>query len=155
GENDTEPREGERTRTVDGAAAPPPPAATPRVLGEYELLEKLGAGGMGEVYKARHRRLDRLAAVKLVPVCGAASEQTAARFVREVRAAGTVDHPNVVETYDAGEHAGTVYLAMKLVEGQDLARLVRERGPLPVGEACDLARQAALGLGHLAGRGLV
>jgi hypothetical protein len=72
-----------------------------------------------------------------------------------MRAAGSVDHPNVVETHDGGEYAGTVYLAMKLVAGVNLTKLIEERGPLPVAEACDIARQVALGLEHLAERGLV
>ncbi len=140
-----------RPADVPGA----PPASVLRVLGEYELLGKLGAGGMGEVYKARHRRLDRLVALKLLPPRADQPAEALARFLREMRAAGQVEHPNVVEAHDAGELTGTVYLAMKLVEGKDLAKLVRERGALPVAEACGIARQVALGLGHLAECGLV
>jgi serine/threonine protein kinase len=136
-------------------AAPGPSAAVLRVLGEYELLEKLGAGGMGEVYKARHRRLDRLVALKLLLPRDDQPAEAVARFLREMRAAGKVEHPNVVEAHDAGEHAGTVYLAMKLVDGMALSKLVSERGALPVAEACAIARQVALGLGHLAECGLV
>jgi serine/threonine protein kinase len=148
------------TPTPDGTPIPDtqPPADTgppPQLLGEYELLERLGAGGMGEVYKARHRRLGKLVALKLLPAGAHRSGQALARFLREMRAVGTLDHPNVVEAHDAGERAGTVYLVMKLVEGTDLGRLVRARGPLPVTEACDLARQAALGLQYLHERGLV
>jgi serine/threonine protein kinase len=146
----------DRGSASDVPGAPPAqPASVLRVLGEYELLEKLGAGGMGEVYKARHRHLDRLVALKLLPHRDDQPPEAVARFLREMRAAGQVDHPNVLEAHDAGEHTGTVYLAMKLVEGQDLAKLVRERGALPVAEACSIARQVALGLGHLAVCGLV
>jgi hypothetical protein len=126
-----------------------------RRLGEYELLQPLGEGGMGQVWKARHRRLDKLVAVKLLHIHRQASPLAVERFLREIKALGRLDHPNVVEASDAGEQAGVVYLVMKLVEGTDLARLVRERGPLPVEEACTLVRQAALGLGYLHDLGLV
>jgi tRNA A-37 threonylcarbamoyl transferase component Bud32 len=128
---------------------------TPPILGEYELLERLGAGGMGEVFKARHRKLGKLVALKLITAGKRESQQRLDRFLREIRAIGTLDHPNVVEAHDAGEQDGIVYLTMKLVEGVDLTKLVRERGPLSVAETCNLARQAALGLHYLHGRGLV
>jgi serine/threonine protein kinase len=147
---------------------PPPPAgavaggstatfhrAPPRVLGEYDLLEPLGAGGMGEVYQARHRRLDKLVALKVLPADARPSADRVARFLREMKAIGNLDHVNVVEAHDAGEDGGIVYLAMKLIEGIDLGRLLKERGQLPVAEVCDLARQAALGLEYLHRRGLV
>lgn len=130
-------------------------AAPPRTLGEYELLEPLGAGGMGEVYKARHRRLDKLVALKLLRASERQSGDRIARFLREMKAIGALDHPNVAEAYDAGEQAGIVYLAMKLIDGIDLGRLVKEKGPLPVAEACDLVRQAALGLDYLHRRSLI
>jgi serine/threonine protein kinase len=143
------------TGTFDPRGVPDVEEPVPKVLGEYELLEPLGAGGMGKVYKARHRKLDKLVALKLLRGLAQPSPEALARFLREMRAAGGLDHPNVVEAHDAGEQAGVAYLVMKLVEGTDLARLVRERGPLPVAEACELARQAALGLQHLHERGLV
>ena len=136
-------------------AAPSGGAAPPRVLGEYDVLERLGGGGMGEVYKARHRRLDKLVALKLLPVGSRHALDHAARFLREMKTIGGLDHVNVVEAHDAGEQSGVVYLVMKLVEGVDLSKLVRQRGPLPVAEACELARQAALGLQYLHERGLV
>jgi serine/threonine protein kinase len=148
----------------DGLRAPPqvftqtPPRSTahpPRVVGEYELGDELGGGGMGVVYRARHRRLDKWVALKLLPVHTRHSEDAVERFLREMRAVGGLKHPNVVEAYDAGEQTGVVYLAMELVEGMDLDKLVRKRGPLPVAEACALVQQAALGLQHLHERGLV
>jgi tRNA A-37 threonylcarbamoyl transferase component Bud32 len=132
-----------------------PPAPLPALLGEYELLERLGGGGMGEVFKARHRRLDKLVAVKLLARRHAHAPEAVARFLREMKALGRLEHPNVAEALDAGEHEGTVFLVMKLVEGTDLRRLVEERGPLPVAEACELIRQAALGLHYLHERDLV
>jgi serine/threonine protein kinase len=133
----------------------PPAQEAPQTLGEYDLLEKLGAGGMGEVYRARHRRLDKRVALKLLTVDSRASRDRLARFLREMKAVGSLDHPNLVEAYDAGEQAGIVYLVMKLIEGTDLGKLVQQRGPLSVAEACDLARQTALGLAYLHERGLV
>src|SRR5262249_49661252 len=93
--------------------------------------------------------------VKLLPCRPDLSPQAVERFLRETRALGQLEHPNVVEATDAGQHGDTVYLAMKLVEGEDLHRLVRRRGPLPVPQACDLARQTADALAYLHGRGLV
>jgi serine/threonine protein kinase len=134
---------------------PTHPGGGPRRIGEYELLEPLGAGGMGEVFKARHRRLGKLVALKLLPVGSHSSADRVARFLREIQAVGSLNHPNVIEAHDAGEEAGVVYLAMKLVEGEDLGRLVQRGGPLPVAQACELARQAALGLQYLHERGLI
>jgi hypothetical protein len=110
---------------------------------------------MGEVYKARHRRLDKLVALKLLPAGAQSCLEIVARFQREMKAIGALDHPNVVEAHDAGEQSGVVYLAMKLIDGIDLNRLIKERGPLPIAEVCELVRQAALGLHYLHGRGLV
>jgi serine/threonine protein kinase len=127
----------------------------PRLLGEYELLDRLGAGGMGEVYRARHRRLGKLVAVKVMPPGLRGAEQALARFQRETEAVGQLDHPHLVEAHDAGEQDGIVYLVLKLIDGIDLQRLVKQHGPLPVTEACRLVRQAALGLQYLHERGLV
>ncbi len=127
----------------------------PRILGEYELLDRLGTGGMGEVYRARHRRLKKLVALKLIRQENHGSADALARFRREMEAVGQLDHPHVVEAHDAGEQDGVVYLVLKLIDGVDLYRLVQERGPLPAAEACELIRQAALGLQYLHERGLV
>jgi serine/threonine protein kinase len=143
------------TPTLPMGRAGPSASGSPRALGEYEILERLGSGGMGEVYKARHRRLNKLVALKLLPVASSSLQERVARFVREMQAVGPLDHPNVVEAFDAGEEGGKAYLVMRLVEGVDQDRLDRERGPLPVAEACDLARQAAQGLDYLHRRGLI
>ncbi|HTU88668.1 MAG TPA: serine/threonine-protein kinase [Gemmataceae bacterium] len=141
--------------TTDAAAEPPPSELPWRIVGEYEVLAPLGSGGMGEVYKARHRRLNKFVALKLLPADSREPREAAARFQREMKAVGDLDHPNVVEAHDAGEQSGVVYLAMKLIDGVDLERLVKQRGPLPIAEACELVRQAALGLHYLHERGLV
>jgi WD40 repeat protein/tRNA A-37 threonylcarbamoyl transferase component Bud32 len=124
-------------------------------LGSYVLLDKLGEGGMGAVFKARHSKLGRAVALKVIRKERLGSEAAVKRFRREIRAAAQLDHPNVVLAYDADEDGGTHFFAMELVEGTDLARLVKQRGPLPVREACDYVRQAALGLQHAFERGLV
>ncbi len=140
--------------TLEGPLTPSPFEPSKRLVGEYELLQRLG-GNMGDVYKARHRRLDKLVALKLLPADPRHPFEAAARFQREMKAVGALDHPNVVEAHDAGEQSGVIYLAMKLIDGVDLERLVRQRGPLPIAEACDMIRQAALGLHYLHQRGLV
>jgi serine/threonine protein kinase len=143
---------------LTGALTPAAPTFItdpPCLLGEYEVGEKLGGGGMGRVYRARHRRLGKPVALKLLAGSAAGDPERVARFLREMRALGSLKHPHVIEAHDAGEHNGVVYLAMELVEGTDLDKLVRQRGPLPIAEACDLARQAALGLQHLHEHGLV
>ena len=126
-----------------------------RQLGEYKLLAKLGQGGMGAVYKALHTKLQREVALKVLPKGHLASKQAIARFEREMVAVAKLDHPNVVRAYDAREIGSTRFLVMELVEGLDLSRLVERLGPLPVADACELIRQAALGLQCAHENGLV
>jgi formylglycine-generating enzyme required for sulfatase activity/tRNA A-37 threonylcarbamoyl transferase component Bud32 len=133
----------------------PLPSVLPADFGRYRLLEKLGEGGMGAVYKARDARLGRVVALKVIRRELLAHPDAARRFLREVRAAAQLSHPNVVHALDAGEAGGTHFLALEFVEGADLATLVRQRGPLPVELARDCVRQAALGLQHAFERGLV
>ncbi len=115
-------------------------------LGEYRLLEKLGEGGMGAVYRALHTKLGRQVALKVLPKGCIEDERAIARFEREMMAVGAVDHPNIVRAMDAREIEGTRFLVMEFVKGLDLGKVVRRVGPLPVADACELARQAALGL---------
>jgi serine/threonine protein kinase len=125
------------------------------LLGPYLLLDKLGEGGMGTVYKARNVKIGRLVAVKVIRKDRLDSEMAIRRFHREIQAAGQLWHPNIVRAFDADEVNGTHFFVMEYVEGRDLARLVKERGLLPVAEACDYIRQTALGLQHAFERGLV
>jgi eukaryotic-like serine/threonine-protein kinase len=125
------------------------------VRGSYVLLERLGEGGMGTVFKARHRRLGKVVALKVIRPERLGSPTAVRRFWREVRAVAQLDYPHIVHAYDADEIGGTHFLVMEYVAGQDLARLVESRGPLPVDLACDCARQAALGLQHAHERGMV
>src|SRR5262249_26230998 len=141
--------------TSSTPAAAAPARALPPLLGEYEVLDRLGARGMGEVDRARHRGLGKLVALKVLHERRLGSADAVARFRREAEAVGPLDHPHLVEAHDAGEQDGVAYLVLKLIDGTDLHRLVREKGPLPVAEACELVRQAALGLQYLHERGLV
>lgn len=123
-------------------------------FGPYEVIEELGRGGMGIVFKARNVRLDRLAALKLLPAHLALDDETRARFVAEARAASALDHPNICTIYDAGEHEGRLYLAMACYEGETLEDRIA-RGPLSVEDAVGFAVQAADGLAEAHRRGIV
>jgi eukaryotic-like serine/threonine-protein kinase len=125
------------------------------VLGSYVVLEPLGAGGMGQVFKARHRYLQRHVALKLIRHDQRDSPDTVQRFQREVRLLAELRHRHIVQAHDAGYAGDTWFLAMELLEGVDLDSLVRQHGPLPIDQACAYARQAALGLQHAHERGLV
>jgi eukaryotic-like serine/threonine-protein kinase len=125
------------------------------ILGPYILLQRIGEGGMGQVYKARQRMLNRVVALKVIRKECLGNPRVIARFQREIRAAGQLNHPHIVRAYDADQLDGTYYIAMEYIDGVDLAHLVREQGPLPVAQACEYIRQAALGLQHAFERGLV
>jgi len=125
-------------------------------LGPYRLLELLGEGGMGQVFKARHQRLNRLVALKIIrPERLLQNPEAIRRFHREALSAAALSHQNIVIIYDADEVNKVHYIAMEYVDGIDLARLVKETGPLPVAQACYFIRQAALGLQHAFAKGLV
>lgn len=125
------------------------------VLGEHEILEPIRKGGMGEVFRARHRRLDRPEAVKVLSSKRLDSPEAVARFEQEAKAAAALAHENIVTTYDAGQHDGTHYLAMEYVDGRDLGQIVDNEGPLPVDQAVDYIIQAARGLAYAHGRGII
>lgn len=116
------------------------------VLDNYVLLEKIGAGGMGQVFKARHRRMDRIVAVKLLSPRMMKNPGTIARFEREVRAAARISHPNIVTAFDAGQSGNLHFLVMEYVSGSDLSACVKKKGPLPVNLAVGYIIQAANGL---------
>jgi serine/threonine protein kinase len=132
-----------------------PEAAALRECPRYRLIRKLGEGGMGAVYLAEHRLMGRLVAIKLIRAEYLDSPRLIERFRREVRAAAGLAHPNVVAAYDADEVAGTHFLVMEYLEGETLAARLARFGPLPVAEACDYVRQAALGLEYARTRGTV
>src|SRR5262245_38255607 len=125
-------------------------------LGGFRLLEPLGSGGMGQVYKAWQRSLNRIVALKVIrPQLAASHEAVVKRFQREAHAVAQLQHPNIVTVHDFGQVGGTYFIAMECVDGPDLARLVREKGPLTPELALEYARQAAVGLQHAHEVGLV
>jgi serine/threonine-protein kinase len=134
-------------------------------IGPYILLERLGEGGAGQVYKARHHKMDRLAAVKVIRPELLTDDEMVRRFYREVEAISQLQHDNIVHAYDAGpitelvqgglERVRGHFLAMEFLEGIDLARLVKQSGPLPIKQAEEYICQAALGLQYIHEHGLV
>ncbi len=124
-------------------------------VGSYVLVDRIGEGGMGQVFLARHRSFGRPAAIKVLRPDRLDNKRGRARFLREVRALGHLDHSNVVHAYDAGLIGRACYLVMEYVPGPDLARVLAAGERLPVGHSCEYARQAALGLHHMHERGLI
>lgn len=125
------------------------------LLDSYVLLERLGEGGVGQVFKARHIRMGRIVAVKIIRRERLRKANAVRRFHREVCAAARLDHPNVVHAYDAGRVGDRHYFVMEHVEGADFDRLIERCGPLSAAEACECIRQAARGLGHAHDKGLI
>ena len=125
-----------------------------KTIGPYRILERIGAGGMGVVYKAEDARLDRLVALKFLPPYAAGPEESK-RFLREAQAASAIDHPNICTVYEVGDDGqGNAYIAMAFYEGEALDQRLA-RGPLSVDEAVDVARQAAAGLRKAHAQGVV
>jgi eukaryotic-like serine/threonine-protein kinase len=137
-----------------GETPAPQPANFPALPG-YEILGELGRGGMGVVFKARHRRMDRLVAIKVLPGDLVQDAAAVSRFEREVKAAARLKHPNIVAAYDAAEAEGVHFLAMEYVEGTDLSAFVRRQGPLSIERAVDCVLQAAHGLAYAHRHGVV
>ncbi|HMF12756.1 MAG TPA: protein kinase, partial [Gemmataceae bacterium] len=117
-------------------------------FGPYLLLQRLGQGGMGEVFKARHRLLNRTVALKVTRKELLTDPTNERRFVREIQATARLAHPNIVAVLDASRVGETHFFAMEYIEGADLARVVKQQGPLPVARACEYIRQSADGLQH-------
>ena len=126
-----------------------------RVLGPYELQARLGAGGMGTVYRAVHRRLRQPRAVKVLPHNLAADQTFVQRFEREARLAAELRHPNIVVVHDVDDAGGTYYIAMELLEGRSLRDLIRDEAPVPLDRALGLLEQLARALDFAHGRGVV
>ena len=125
------------------------------VLGNYLLLEKIGQGGMGQVFKARHQRMDRLVAIKVLPAAMTKDVASIARFEREVKAVARISHPNIVGAYDADCASGIHFLVMELVDGSDLSVLVRKNGSFSIEKAINYIIQAAKGLEAAHSEGIV
>ncbi len=124
-------------------------------LGSYEILEEVGAGGMGRVFKAHQRALDRIVAVKVLLPQFANDEVFVERFLREARSIATLEHPGIVTVYDVGESEGTYYFAMQFLVGRTLDQVISERGPLSAAEAAPILRQVAEALGHAHAAGIL
>jgi serine/threonine protein kinase len=138
---------------LQGLFGSPPASSTATMelglrIRDYQVLEQIGAGGMGTVYLARHTRLDKTVALKIMKGDRERNPQAIARFEREMWAVGKLEHPHIVRALDAGDEAGTHFLVMEFLEGCDLGRLLKATGPMDVPLACELIRQAALGLQH-------
>jgi serine/threonine protein kinase len=125
------------------------------LAGRYEILEPLGKGGMGVVYKARDRVLDEDVAIKVLRPDVAASPEISRRFLAEIKLARAVSHKNVCRIHEYGEDRGLQYISMAFVDGVDLKRILRERGSLPADEAYDVALQVAEGLQAIHDEGIV
>lgn len=128
--------------------------SNPLVIGEYVILDEIGRGGMGRVYKAFHRRMERTVAIKTIQSFSDTAKAIE-RFRREVKAAAKLIHPNIVTALDAGERDGTPYLVMEYVEGENLAQAAKRHGGLPVAQAVNYILQAARGLDYAHRQGIV
>lgn len=123
-------------------------------LGPYEVQSLLGAGGMGEVYRARDSRLQRIVALKILPPAFALDPSRRQRFEQEARSASALNHPNIVSVFDIGEQDGQAFMVSELVDGESLRALI-ERGPMPLSRLLDLAQQIAAGLAAAHSAGIV
>ncbi len=130
----------------------------PARVGNYLLEERLGSGGMGDVYRARHSQFGRVRAVKVIKqhFVDAGHHEVIRRFYQEIKAVGALEHPNIVVAIDSSSPNDTVhYLVMEYIDGIGADELVARHGPLPVAEACEVARQAARGLAYIHQHGMV
>jgi len=125
------------------------------VVGTYIILDKIGAGGMGQVFLAKHQPMNRIVALKVLPETAVASEDAVKRFHREVQAAAKLIHPNIVTSYDAGEASGFHFLVMEYVDGADLSVVVRQRGALSIATAVNCIIQTARGLEYAHKQGVI
>ena len=138
--------------SATSTSGPPLPLASGARLGPYEIVSPLGAGGMGEVYRAKDTRLERVVAIKVLPDGVTASPQTLERFQREARAASALNHPNICTIYDVG--TDPPFIAMELLEGETLQQRLR-RGPMEVPVLVDIAFAVADALDAAHAKGIV
>lgn len=124
------------------------------LIGRYVVLDRVGSGSMGRVYRAHHVMMDRVVALKVIAPEFASNERAVARFQREMKLVGRLDHENVVRAFDADQTGGVLYIVMEYVAGESLGQRLK-RGPIPAPEMIDYAAQAAWGLAHAHERGMV
>lgn len=141
------------------ASLPGPAAAsstpTRRRLGQYEVVRKLGEGGMGAVYEAVQRNLDRRIALKVLPSARTSDAQFVQRFQREAKAAGALNHPHIIQVYDCGEEQGRHFIAMEFVDGESLGARLKKEGKLPLREALETVQAVARALQYAHGRSII
>ena len=125
------------------------------VLGNYVILDKLGQGGMGMVFRAEHRRMKRIVALKALSPSLTKTPEFVSRFQREVHAAARLEHPNIVPAHDADQVGNVHFLVMQFVDGEDLSSIVKRQGPFPLARAIDLTQQAARGLQYAHEQGVI
>ena len=124
-------------------------------VGRYIILDRIGSGSMGRVYRAHHVLMDRVVALKIIAPDISANERVVARFQREMKLVGRLDHPNVVRAFDADRINGVLYIVMEFVTGTSLGDRLQKKGPIPAAEMIDYAAQTALGLAHAHDQGIV
>src|SRR5215510_389767 len=124
-------------------------------LGRYQLLEKLGQGGMGIVYRAHDTLLQRIVAVKVIAAAIGEDPEPRERFFREARAAGQLSHKNIITIHDLGEHEGQPYLAMEFLKGEDLQHRLTRPDPLTLARKLEIASDICDGLAYAHRRGLI
>ena len=133
--------------------------AEPKSLGRYEIIEVLGKGAMGVVYRARDPRIGRIVALKTVSFFTdeATTEQVKKRFLVEAQAAGRLSHPNIVTVFDADDDpaTGTAFIAMEFVEGTDLQHILKSQSPMPLGRTVSIVKQIATALDYAHAQGIV
>ena len=125
------------------------------VVGRYIILDRVGSGSMGRVYRAHHVMMDRVVALKIIAPEISSNERVVARFQREMKLVGRLDHPNVVRAFDADQINRVLYIVMEYVAGMSLGERLKKNGPIPAAEMIDYAAQAALGLAHAHEQGIV
>jgi serine/threonine protein kinase len=125
------------------------------VVGRYVIMDRLGSGAMGRVYKAHHQLMDRVVALKIIAPEIVSNSRVVARFQREMKMVGRLDHPNVVRAFDADQIGQTLYIVMEYVPGRSLSQKFKSEGVLPAQDVVNYAAQAALGLAHAHAQGIV
>ena len=143
------------TDSNDGTAPNRVGQPAPERIGRYTLLERIGKGGMGVVYRARDTQLDRIVALKTIVTELADENETRQRFIREARAAADLNHPNIIKVYDFGEEAGRAYIVMELLTGQNLSALLQDGKAIPLDRAMTVMRGVSAGLAFAHSRGIV
>src|SRR5688572_7959752 len=146
---------GSLTPSFAGDATAAAPSTLPREFGDFELLEEIGRGGMGVVYRARQKSLNRVVALKMVREAHLATDDDRTRFRREAEAAARLKHPNIVTVHEVGTVGGQAYFCMEYVDGVTLAQRVSADGPLPPREAARLVAAIARAVHHAHTEGIL